>query len=383
MTLLRMLRLEIVAHVRALFPGPATRRFVVGASILWVLLCGAGLGIAFARSGVPSQIWSGLTTMCATAGIIAAIATSIRLHEDSGRELRWQLTPQGPAIAAFIRIGGATAVAAWFGALLAIPLAVAAALVDPRGGLVMLAVFVAGVMWGTTIALLLLSSARMYGGDELAFKLGKALPIPLIVLTTAGVRSIMSSPLPLDNPVWLLAIVAPIPFTWVGVTRLWQASMRVRLGARLEQEPHWGAVSWMRMITRTGVHWMGLVTALALVLTMRRFPTVVLWMAIVLPMIPIFHLMKWEDDAPARMRLAPEARRLRTRMALSIGLPASALALAAAAMFIDSPWELAAVLGLSAAGPFVSVLEWQTMRVTLQSLVMIGAAILSASVWEA
>ena len=43
----------------------------------------------------------------------------------------------------------------------------------------MLSVFVAGVVWGTTIALLLLSGARMYGGDELAFKLGKALPIPL------------------------------------------------------------------------------------------------------------------------------------------------------------------------------------------------------------
>jgi hypothetical protein len=67
-------------------------------------------------------------------------------------------------------------------------------------------------------------------------------------------------------------------------------------------------------------------------------------------------------------------------MALSIGMPASGVALAAAAMFIDSPGELAAVVGLCAAGPFVSVLEWQTLRVTLQSLVMIGAAILSASV---
>jgi hypothetical protein len=375
-----MLRLEIVAHVRALFPGLATRRLVVGASMFWVLVSGAGLGITFVGSGVPSQIWSSLTTICATAGIIAAISTSIKLHEDSSRELRWRLTPQGPAIAALIRIGGATAVASWFGALLAIPLAAAAALVDSRGGLVMLSVFVAGVMWGTTIALLLLSAARIYGGDELALKLGKALPIPLIVLTTAGVRSIMGSPLPLDNPAWLLAIVAPIPIAWVGATRLWQASMRVRLGATLEPEPDWGTVSWMRMITRTGVHWMGLVTVLALVLTMRRFPTVVLWMAIVLPMIPIFHLMKWEDDAPARMRLAPEASRMRTRMALSIGMPASGVALAAAAMFIDSPGELAAVVGLCAAGPFVSVLEWQTLRVTLQSLVMIGAAILSASV---
>ena len=196
----------------------------------------------------------------------------------------------------------------------------------------------------------------------------------------AGVRSIMSSPLPLDNPVWLLAIVAPIPIAWIGATRLWQASMRVRLGAKLEQEPNWGTVSWTRMITRTGVHWMGLVTALALVLTMQRFPTVVLWMAIVLPMIPIFHLMKWEDDAPARMRLAPEARRMRTRMALSIGMPASAVALAAATMFVDSPWEWVAVVGLCAAGPFVSVLEWQALRLTLQSLVMIGAAILGASV---
>ena len=380
MTVLRMLRLEILAHVRALFPGLVTRRLVVGASTLWVLLGSAGLGMAFVRSGVPPRIWSGLTTICATAGIIAAISTSIKLHEDARRELRWQLMPRGPALAALIRIGGATAVATWFGGLLAIPVAAAAALVDPLGAFVMLSIFVAGVVWGTTIALLLLSSARLYGGDELAFKLGKALPMPLIVLTMAGVQSIMSSPLPLDSPAWLLAIVTPVPVAWIGVTRLWQASMRVRLGTKPEQEPNWGTVSWIRMITRTGVHWMLLVTALAVVVTMRRFPTVVVSMAIVLPMIPIFHLMKWEDDAPARMRLAPEARRMRTRMALSIGLPASAVALAAASMFVDSPWEWAAVAGLCASGPLVSVLQRQAMRLTLQSLVMIGAAILGALV---
>lgn len=382
MTLLRMLRLEIVAHVRALFPGVVTRRLVVGASTLWVALAGAGLGIAFARSGLPPRIWAGLTTMCGTAGIIAAISTSIKLHEDGNRELRWQLTPRGPAIAALIRIGGATAVASWFGSLLAIPVAAAAALVDPRGALIMLSVFAAGVVWGTTIALLLLSAARIHGGDELAFKLGKALPMPLMVLTMAGVESIMSSPLSLDNPACLLAIVAPIPIAWIGVTRLWQASMRVRLGPKLQPEPNWGTVSWMRMITRTGVHWMLLVTALAVVVTMQRFPTVVVWIAIVLPMIPIFHLMKWEDDAPARMRLAPEARRMRTHMALSIGMPASIVALAVASRFVDSPSEWAAVVGLCASGPLVSVLERQGMRITLQSLVMIGAAILGALVSE-
>ena len=382
MTLPRMLRLEIVAHVRALFPAVVMRRLVVAASTLWVLLAGLGLGMAFARSGLPPRIWAGLTTMCATAGIIAAISTSIKLHEDGNRELRWQLTPRGPAIAALIRIGGATAVASWFGGLLAIPVAAAAALVDPRGALIMLSVFAAGVMWGTIIALLLLSGARIQGGDELAFKLGKALPTPLIVLTLAGVQSIMSSPLPLDHPAWLLAIVAPIPFAWIGVTRLWQASMRVRLGAKPEQEPNWGTVSWIRMIIRTGVHWMLLITALAVVVTTQRFPTVVVWIAIVLPMIPIFHLMKWEDDAPARMRLAPEARRMRTHMALSIGMPASIVALAVASRFVDSPSEWAAVVGLCASGPLVSVLERQGMRITLQSLVMIGAAILGALVSE-
>ena len=380
MTVLRMLHLEIVAHVRALFPALVTRRLVVGASMLWVLVGSAGLGIAFAQSGLPPRIWAGLTTMCGTAGIIAAISTSIKMHEDGSRELRWQLTPRGPAMAALVRIGGATAVASWFGSLLAIPMAAAAAVVDARGALLMLSVFVAGVVWGTTIALSLLSGARINGGDALAFKLGKALPVPLIVVTMTGVDSIMSSPLPLDNPAWLLAIVAPVPLAWIGATRLWQASMQVRLGPKREPEPNWGSVSWMRMITRTGVHWMLLATALALAVTMQRFPTVIVWTAIVLPMIPIFHLMKWEDDAPARMRLAPAARRMRTRMAVSIGVPGSAVALAAASMFIDSAWQWAAVVGLCAAGPLVSVLERQAMRLTLQSLVMIGAAILGALV---
>ena len=114
--------------------------------------------------------------------------------------------------------------------------------------------------------------------------------------------------------------------------------------------------------------------------TMYRFPTAVVTMAILLPMIPIFHLMKWEDDAPVRMRLAPEGRRLRHRIALRIGFPVSALGLAVASMFIESPWEWLVVVGLCAAGPFVSVLEWQALRLTLQSLLMIGAAILGASV---
>jgi hypothetical protein len=375
-----MLRLEIVAHVRALFPGLATRRIIVGASALWVLLAGSGLAITFVRSGVPSQIWSGLTTMCATAGLIAAISTSIKLHEDGNRELRWQLTPRGPAVAALIRIGGAAAVASWFGGLLAIPLVAGAALVDPRGALVMLSVFAAGVAWGTIIALLLLSGARIYAGDELAFKLGKALPTPLIVATMAGVQVIVSSRLPLDHPAWLLAIVVPIPLVWIGVTKLWLASMRVRQGAKIEREPRWGSASWTRLVARTGAHWMMLAAAPVFAFTMYRFPTAVVSMAVVLPMIPIFQLMKWEDDAPARMRLAPEARRMRARMALSIGMPASAVALAASSMFIDSPREWVAVAALCAAGPFVSVLEWQALRVTLQSLVMIGAAILGASV---
>lgn len=381
----RLAVLECRVMFRSLVVSLATRRMVIGISVLW-LVASAIAAALVVSSGPRAMSGDALVTVIVAfsgiqLGVVVAGSSRLLLRADVTQ--LWRLAPLSPRFAAtmpFVVLMAAAAVAV---VVVAAPLFGILLLSDSLSFSVLLIAAMILALWATVAAVALAASIAVAKGRQRAADLMQLAVTPLVVAFAAAVRWFASHRQGVDGPTLLVVLLMSM-FLLPGALRAaavrWTYALTTVMPTKRSPAPVWGKIGWFRLLWRTPAP-LAVVAAVPLIaLTVARTWTPLAIFLVVLPMMLHFHLTRWEDLCPERYQLAPNARRVKRDLFLKVGLPAIVISSTVALVLAISQPRMIVLVALIILGGCTEFISSPGLRRTVQVATVAAGAFVGAIV---
>ena len=380
-TLLKLVRLEVVSALRALVPQTWLRRSMVVLFVTLVaVLCSISLIVPMPQrqAEVALTRFAGLLIANLAVGVplaTLAAATLLRTPEESRVGL---LAPISPTSAVWLRIAPVPVLVLTALAVFYAPFVVFALRIAPGFGLGLALLGAAIAAWSVQVALWFTLQLARRQGRERASRTAQTLAFAsgaLAVSSFSGLLRAAHGAIPFGF--LLAASVGVLPWWIASTARSFHNTLTNADPPQYGRHPCWGRPSWWSLLRGYPLVWF-LSSALTIVVLQVSNPPL-RWGMTTLVLIastlaPLGRLMTAEYRRPDRWRLSPLAGRVKRSLLVEVGLPCS---LCAAAVGVVLGWGasrwLIALAVLVVLGPPTCLITRPLPRQVAQSALLILA----------
>ncbi len=374
---------ESRASWRQLSSSAATRH-VIAATCVFV----AAVLVIAAVARHDRLVAGGLTPLSGLIVVAALLATSATIRVATARiagddtKLRVaDLAPLRPHQATLVEISPSVVATMLPVGLLALPFAVSLLIAAPLFAMYVAVAAVAVVLWSFTSALSsVVLCARIWGrrrGAQLARGASAVIALAVVVAS----RQILDLQFSSTIALLFCGASAAIPIVLWRSFRSYQRLLRQSdLGSR-SAEPHWGSLSWWRLLRHTAAIPSALAGTMVLIWAQWLPDRLVISaiIAVAWVSVPVNVLLERERDVPMRWRLAPAASRARSSLGLQVAIPSLLIVTVfAAAIGWQHPAWLAAVALISVAQLATAFLDSRLLRAVISVGLLLAAAVVTS-----